>query len=157
MHLLGCVQDPCECPAIAIERRATSFDGANKKESTPMKKTPQKPEIVCLCGSTRYLSEYAEANRRLTLEGRIVLSIGNAASTMNADEKTRADRLHLHKIAMADRVHVLNVGGYVGDSTRNEIAFAIANGKRITWHDSAAGAQYLVDTWDKLAETMAGF
>jgi hypothetical protein len=138
----------------------TYYPGAKpvyEREQNIMSKVIQKPEIVCLCGSTRFLNEYAEANRRLTIEGKIVLSIGSQASNLTPEEKTRADKLHLHKIEMANRVHILNVGGYVGQSTQREIAFAIAHEKRFTWSDPTAGAQYLVDNWDALAALMASF
>lgn len=97
------------------------------------------PEIVCLCGSTRFADTFAEENLRLTLEGKIVLSIGVNVSdnalgiAQDSEVKTRLDQLHLRKIDLADRVHVLNVGGYVGESTSREIAYAKEQGKVITW------------------------
>lgn len=89
-----------------------------------------RPEIVCLCGSTRFADEFARQNLRLTLEGKIVLSIGANVSdpslgiAQDSDTKARLDDLHLRKIDLADRVLVINVGGYVGESTDREIAYA---------------------------------
>jgi len=100
------------------------------------------PTIVCLCGSTRFVEAFREANLRETLEGKIVLSIGcNMRSdteifgNLPADElaaiKARLDGLHLRKIDLADEVLILNVGGYIGDSTRRELAYARACGKQV--------------------------
>lgn len=102
-----------------------------------------KPRIVCLCGSTRFWEAFRDHGLRLTLEGKIVLSIGIAASDSMtfahaSDEdgkaiKERLDWLHRRKIDLADEILVLNVGGYVGDSTKNEIAYAILRHKGISW------------------------
>jgi hypothetical protein len=106
-----------------------------------------RPEIVCLIGSTRFADEFTRQNLRLTLEGRIVLSIGANVSdaalgiTQDSDTKTRLDELHLRKIDLADRVFCLNVGGYVGESTRREILYALAQGKRPEYLDTT------VDPW----------
>ena len=87
------------------------------------------PPVVCLCGSTRFSDAFRAANLRLTLAGEIVLSIGcdfksdDALGLSDAD-KERMDALHLKKIDICDYVYVLNVGGYIGQSTRREIAYA---------------------------------
>ena len=47
--------------------------------------------------------------------------------------KARLDELHLRKIDLADEVMVLNVGGYIGDSTRREIEYANAHGKPVRY------------------------
>ncbi|MEV4317103.1 hypothetical protein [Actinocrispum sp. NPDC049592] len=97
------------------------------------------PTITVLCGSTRFVDTFNEWRKRLTYAGHIVLSI-EIVTTQAADEdpqnvdpqrKVRLDELHLRKIDLADRVMVLNVGGYIGESTRNEIAYARAHGKPI--------------------------
>lgn len=103
-----------------------------------------RPRIVCLCGSTRFWREFQAASLRETLAGRIVLSIGAASGT--DDEhfgnlprdaydriKMQLDELHLRKIDLADEVLILNRDGYIGESTRRELAYAIALGKPIRW------------------------
>jgi hypothetical protein len=95
-----------------------------------------RPPIVVLCGSTRFYAEFQEANHRLTMEGAIVLSVSfypHAGAEHDSDEKAALDELHKRKIDLADRVHVLNVDGYIGESTRSEIAYAGALGKPITF------------------------
>jgi hypothetical protein len=43
------------------------------------------------------------------------------------------DELHKRKIDLADEVMVLNVGGYIGDSTRSEIEYAVKTGKTVKY------------------------
>ena len=45
--------------------------------------------------------------------------------------KESLDELHLRKIDLADEVFILNVGGYIGDSTRSELDYARAQGKPV--------------------------
>jgi hypothetical protein len=101
------------------------------------------PTIICLCGSTRFSREYQEANLRETLAGNIVLTIGcnmrsDAEFAGKSDDELREikddlDCLHLAKIDLADEILVLNVGGYIGESTRREIEYANRHGKPIRW------------------------
>ena len=103
-----------------------------------------RPEIVCLCGSTRFYQEFDRQNFRLTLEGKIVLSIGcNTKSDeglcLTVDDKVRLDELHKRKIDLCDRVLVLNVGWYIGESTRSEIEYAKAHGKPVEYLEPTEG------------------
>jgi len=102
-----------------------------------------RPTIVCLCGSTRFGEAFQEANLRETLAGRIVLSIGcdtksdselwSGSPEEAAQIKAALDELHKRKIDLADEILVLNVGGYVGESTRSEIAYAEQHGKYVRY------------------------
>lgn len=103
-----------------------------------------KPKIVCLCGSTRFWKEFQRASLRETLDGKIVLSIGAASGTddehfgnLPREEydrvKTMLDELHKCKIDLADEVLILNVGGYIGESTRSELEYAKDHGKAIRY------------------------
>ncbi|MDQ0375557.1 hypothetical protein [Cellulomonas humilata] len=98
---------------------------------------PDRPEIVCICGSTRFVDEMRAANRDLTLAGVIVVAPGEADGLISDEQKAALDALHLRKIDLADRVLVVNPGGYVGESTRREIAYADATGKPISFTDPA--------------------
>jgi hypothetical protein len=100
-----------------------------------------KPEIVCLCGSTRFVDEFNRQRVRLTHAGAIVLSI-EIVTTQALDEdpqhvdhglKARLDELHKRKIDLADKVLVLNVGGYIGESTRSEIDYAKKIGRPVSY------------------------
>jgi hypothetical protein len=103
---------------------------------------PDFPTIVCLCGSTRFMEAWQAANLSETLAGKIVLSIGcNTKSDadlqrlgeLTAVKKAELDDLHKRKIDLADEVFVLNVGGYIGDSTRGEVRYALAHAKAVRW------------------------
>jgi hypothetical protein len=99
------------------------------------------PSVVCLCGSTRFKTAFEEANRRETLAGRIVLSVGVfghcEAEPLRPEVKEALDELHLKKIDRAEEILVINVNGYIGESTWREIAYAAARGKRIRYFEHA--------------------
>lgn len=95
-------------------------------------------KVITLCGSTKFKDEFLEIQKRLTLEGNIVISVGlfghsGDEEVWNPGIKDMLDDMHLRKIDMADEIYVINVGGYVGESTRREIAYAIGQGKVITY------------------------
>lgn len=91
------------------------------------------PEIVCICGSARFVTEMREANRELTFAGVIVVAPSDADEAPSPEQKAALDALHLRKIDLADRVLVVNPGGYLGESTRKEIAYARAAGKPVAF------------------------
>lgn len=101
------------------------------------------PRIVCLCGSTRFYKQFQEMNYRLTMLGDIVLSVGFFGHSPEAnhsedvgctpEQKIALDELHKRKIDLADEIFVINVGGYIGESTRSEIEYAEAHGKHVIY------------------------
>jgi hypothetical protein len=101
------------------------------------KLVPFRPIVVCLCGSTRFKDEYIEAARSETLAGKIVISVGLFGHVdgldMEGDVKKMLDVLHLKKIDLADEIFVLNPEGYIGESTRREIAYAKFTGKQVRY------------------------
>lgn len=102
-----------------------------------------RPTVVCLCGSTRFYEQFVEANYRETMAGSIVLSVGfflHRPDTQHGqvlgcspEQKLALDEIHLRKIDLADEVLILNVDGYVGESTFRELKYAMAHGKRVRW------------------------
>lgn len=102
-------------------------------------------KVITLCGSTRFKDAFMEAQKRLTLEGKIVISVGLFGHSGDdevwdgMDEGTLSktkemlDDMHKRKIDMADEIFVINVGGYIGDSTRSEIEYAKAAGKPVKY------------------------
>lgn len=102
-------------------------------------------KVITLCGSTRFKDEFMEAQKRLTLQKCIVISVGLFGHSgdqevwENMDEgtltktKEMLDDMHRRKIDMADGIYVINVGGYIGSSTRGEIEYAKATGKTIEY------------------------
>ena len=101
--------------------------------------------VVTLCGSTRFKEQFMEAHKRLTLEDNIVISVvffghsGDSEVWENMDEgtltktKEMLDDMHKRKIDMADEIFVINVNGYIGDSTCSEIEYAKAHGKKVKY------------------------
>ncbi|SOC46181.1 Protein of unknown function [Blastococcus aggregatus] len=104
---------------------------------------PDRPEIVCICGSARFVDELSTANRDLTFAGAIVLAPGvfvrtkdqEANGLLTDQQMSTLGALHLRKIDLADRVLVVNPGGYIGESTRREITYAHATGKPVSFTD----------------------
>ena len=98
---------------------------------------PSRPRRIVLCGSTKFKAAYMEWNARLTLEGHIVMSVGlffhADGKVLTTEQKNGLDSLHFSKIDLADEVFVLDVGGYIGESTRNEIRHAKTTGKPVTY------------------------
>ena len=97
-----------------------------------------KYKIITLCGSTRFKDEFLAAQKRLTLEGNIVISVGlfghsGDDEVWTESTKPMLDDMHLRKIDMADEIFVINVGGYIGESTRREIDYATKTGRKITY------------------------
>lgn len=97
-----------------------------------------KYKVITLCGSTRFKDEFLEIQKRLTLEGNIVISVGlfghSGDNEVWADgTKEMLDDMHKRKIDMADEIFVINVGGYIGNSTRSEIGYAYATNKVVRY------------------------
>lgn len=113
-------------------------------------------KVITLCGSTRFKEEFLEAQKRLTLEGNIVISVGMFGHSgddvvWTEGVKDMLDRQHLAKIDLADEIFVINIGGYIGDSTRREIAYAEYKGKSITYLESCRKPS-LYDNYAALGE-----
>ena len=101
--------------------------------------------VVTLCGSTKFKDEFMKVQKELTLKGYIVISVGlfghsgDSEVWENMDEgtltktKEMLDEMHKRKIDMADEIFVINVGGYIGESTRSEIEYALANNKKVNY------------------------
>lgn len=101
--------------------------------------------VITLCGSTRFKNEFMDVQKKLTLEGNIVISVGlfghsgESEVWENMDEgtltrtKEMLDDMHKRKIDMSDAIYVINVGGYIGDSTKSEIKYAKEHGKDIIY------------------------
>ena len=105
-------------------------------------------KIVTLCGSTKFKKEFLEVQKKLTLLGYIVISVGlfghsgDSEVWENMDEgtltktKSMLDDMHKRKIDLSDMIYVINVGGYIGESTRSEIEYAISTGKEVHYLES---------------------
>lgn len=100
-------------------------------------------EVVTLCGSVRFAAEHLAAHRRLSLEGRVVLlpALPVSGDVVGAGDVEELAALHLRKIDMSDRVHIVNPGGYVGSATASEIAYAEETGKHVTYEHPPSPAR----------------
>lgn len=120
---------------------------------TRFKGKDRRPRIVCLCGSTKFYEAFVTANYKETMSGKIVLSVGFFANAspeqfqirehgelvgITPAQKIKLVELHKRKIDLADEILVLNVGGYVGESTKSEVDYAIKNQKSIRWLEPIA-------------------
>ena len=95
--------------------------------------------IITLCGSTRFKDYFLEVNAVLTLNGWIVLMpgvFGHADNIEWTEEvKKKLDELHLKKIRLSNAIFVLNIGGYIGQSTAHEIEYAESIGVPIFYYE----------------------
>lgn len=102
-----------------------------------------KPKVVCFCGSTRFAEYFMIHRWELEKQGIITLGInilpnnyfveGNSHGAEQEGVKEILDELHKRKIDLSDEVFVLDVDGYIGESTRNEINYAESIGKPIKY------------------------
>lgn len=105
-------------------------------------------EMVCICGSMRFYDEMMHQAQLATLEGYVVVMPHINVSSYDMpksklDElKSKLDKLHLKKIDLSSSVLVVNVGGYIGESTRKEIDYARSLGKRVGYLVPVAGIHY---------------
>lgn len=106
-----------------------------------------RPKVITLCGSSRFPDAFHLANLHFSLQGHIVISLGAfghadqpagsryllSDGDESTPEKQAIDQLHFRKIDLADEIFVVNVGGYVGSSTRREIDYARSLDKPVRW------------------------
>ena len=97
-----------------------------------------KYKVVTLCGSTRFKDTFMEVQKRLTLQGCIVISVGlfghaGDEEVWTEGTKEMLDDMHKRKIDMADEIFVINADGYIGSSTRSEIEYARKTGKPVRY------------------------
>ncbi len=102
-------------------------------------------KVITLCGSTKFKNEFLKVQKDLTLSGNIVISVGlfghsgDSEVWEDMDEgtltktKEMLDDMHKRKIDMADEIFVINVGGYIGESTKSEIEYAKSHGKKVNY------------------------
>jgi 8-oxo-dGTP pyrophosphatase MutT (NUDIX family) len=126
-----------------------AYSAALPVGESPAAAPKTRPKIICLCGSTRFYEYFQRANYDETMLGNIVLSVGfypHAQKEMHhedagctPEQKIALDELHKRKIDLADEVLVLNVGGYIGSSTRSEIDYAEVHGKPVRYLETELG------------------
>jgi hypothetical protein len=117
------------------------------------------PNIVCLCGSTRFKEAFELANFEETMKGSIVLSVGfyhhASLKQVRQEDKEKLDILHFRKIDLAHEILVLNVDGYIGYSTKREIAYALGHQTKVRFLDEKTGEEYLEKNTHELGRLLA--
>ena len=99
-------------------------------------KGPTYSKIITLCGSTRFYKKFDEVMLKLTLAGWIVFTIGTHQFSDHDlpnvnNVKKMLDKMHKTKIDMSAAIFVIDVDGYIGESTKTEIAHAYATDKKV--------------------------
>ena len=125
-----------------LKRGVLSQDALDDLFDSVKPEAPRKYPVITLCGSTRFKEQFLEAQKRLTLAGNIVISVGLFGHSGDDEvwtegTKEMLDDMHKRKIDMADGIYVINVGGYIGRSTRSEIDYALAHGKTVEYLEKA--------------------
>ncbi len=100
-----------------------------------------KYEVVTLCGSIKFKSDFIKVQKDLTLKGFIVISVGlfgdsEDTELLSDSVITMLGDMHKRRIDLADSIFVINKGGYIGESTRSEIEYAEKNGKTVYYYES---------------------
>lgn len=96
----------------------------------------QKNKVITICGSLKFIDEIKAQTEKLTLEGNCVLSIIYPTHDMNfytEENFKKFKEQHFQRIAMSDAIFVVNVEGYIGNSTKKEIEYATSLGKEILY------------------------
>ena len=93
-------------------------------------------KVITLCGSTKFKAEFMKVQKELTLKGYIVISVGcfgHSGDVITYEQKIMLDNMHKRKIDMADEIFVINVDGYIGESTKSEIEYAKSHNKKVNY------------------------
>ena len=95
-------------------------------------------KIITVCGSLRFIKEMLQIAEKLELEGNSVLlpiyNLNKNKDAFNSDEILMLSKMHKEKIKLSDAVLVVNVDGYIGNSTKDEMEFAKKLNKEIIYY-----------------------
>ena len=94
-------------------------------------------KTLTICGSMRFANEMKKIAWDLEYnKGYCVIQlVYNDGNEISAEGKLRLDAAHRRKIELSDGIYVVNIGGYISESVRNEIALAENLGKEIIYHE----------------------
>lgn len=101
--------------------------------------------IITLCGSARFEQAFKDWSELLGLNGHAAFTLavypsdkGDKKDWYTQEQKRALDLCHFEKIIASRAVLILNVGGYIGESTSNELAFARRFDKLVYWLEEDA-------------------
>ncbi len=138
------VQHECDhLDGINFIEKVVNEDGFATKENIEKYKLREQDyisnrcKVITLCGSIKFKEEFLKIQEELTLGGNIVLT-PNFFTTIKKDKitsntKKMLDKMHKQKIDMSDEILVINVDGYIGESTKSEIEYALKKGKKVRY------------------------
>lgn len=97
----------------------------------------KKAKVITICGSLKFKEEMMKAAARMEVAGNVVLvpifPVNDEKEAYTEEEKAMLGKMHKEKIRLSDAIFVVNVGGYIGESTRSEIEFAKERGMEILY------------------------
>lgn len=96
-------------------------------------------KVVTICGSMRFEKQMIEIASSLELnKGYCVLQCVyfDKNKKLKKEEMLKIDEAHMKKIELSDAIFVVNIGGYIGESTRKEIDYAKKHGKDVLYLES---------------------
>jgi hypothetical protein len=93
-------------------------------------------KVVTICGSMKFAKEMIKIASDLEKEKgwcviQCVYDIEPNSITKN--EMDNIVNAHWKKIDISDAIYVVNIGGYIGNSTNREIKYALSKGKEIIY------------------------
>ncbi len=95
-------------------------------------------KVVTICGSMKFANEMQDIARELEAKNSwcVIQCVYNIDKTkITKEEMENIINVHWKKIDISDAIYVVNIGGYLGKSTINEIKYAISKGKEIIYHE----------------------
>ena len=91
-------------------------------------------KVITLCGSVKFKEDFLALQKKLTLDGNIVLTPNFLAPFVPTEDiKQMLDEMHKRKIDLSDEIFVVNKNGYIGSSTKSEIEYATKTNKKINY------------------------
>ena len=95
-------------------------------------------KVITICGSMRYSKEMMKIAEELELKKgyAVIQCVYNIdGQKYEGVDAGILDKIHRKKIDISDAIYVVNIGGYIGNSTKNEIEYALENGKEVIYHE----------------------
>lgn len=95
-------------------------------------------KVITICGSMRYSKEMMKIAEELELkEGYAVIQCVYNVDGQKYEgiDASILDKIHRKKIDISDAIYVVNINGYIGESTKKEIEYANNNGKEVIYHE----------------------
>jgi hypothetical protein len=95
-------------------------------------------KVITIRGSMRFAKEMQKIAWDLELNNRwatIQCVYGGLEHENTSEDREALEVCHLKKIDISDAIYVVNINGYIGNHTRQEIEYATKLGKEIIYHE----------------------